>query len=254
MNFKGHGMPQHVYRDLDQAELDRGYNAAAHVGDTRPYFDDYNARKRGGQGQPAVFAGCPIWRRGRRDAGYLSSQVLRGARAYLLPWRGYRSQDKYNFSFVAGPLVERARSLSSRITACVRGRPGHRGADPPQHCLGVSARPHHGRRSQCDHDLRPLRRRAYRRARAGTCWDDHGAPDDVIKAAISLSGIYDQEARRLSFLNQYLRLDQAQSLRIRACSARQDGGCLCDRRGGTRNGRVHPAIQGLRPGAPGQKL
>ena len=34
-------------------------------------------------------------------------QVLRGARAYLLPWRGYRSQDKYNFSFVAGPLVER---------------------------------------------------------------------------------------------------------------------------------------------------
>ena len=23
------------------------------------------------------------------------------------PWRGYRSQDKYNFSFVAGPLVER---------------------------------------------------------------------------------------------------------------------------------------------------
>ena len=35
------------------------------------------------------------------------------------PWRGYRSQDKYNFSFVAGPLVERARSLSSRTTACV---------------------------------------------------------------------------------------------------------------------------------------
>ena len=142
-------------------------------------------------------------------------QVLRGARAYLLPWRGYRSQDKYNFSFVAGPLVERGAVVvipnyglcpavglddivaqTRRSIAWVYRHARIMGGDPNAITIsGHSAGAHIVARA------------------LEACWDDHGAPDDVIKAAISLSGIYDQEARRLSFLNQYLRLDQAQSLR-----------------------------------------
>ena len=128
---------------------------------------------------------------------------------------GYRSQDKYNFSFVAGPLVERGAVVvipnyglcpavglddivaqTRRSIAWVYRHARIMGGDPNAITIsGHSAGAHIVARA------------------LEACWDDHGAPDDVIKAAISLSGIYDQEARRLSFLNQYLRLDQAQSLR-----------------------------------------
>ena len=140
---------------------------------------------------------------------------MRRAHPCLFPWRGYRSQDKYNFSFVAGPLVERgavvvipnyglcpAVSLDDivaqtrRSIAWVHRHARVMGGDPNAITIsGHSAGAHIVARA------------------LEACWDDHGAPDDVIKAAMSLSGIYDQEARRLSFLNQYLRLDQAQSLR-----------------------------------------
>ena len=127
-------------------------------------------------------------------------QVLRGARAYLLPWRGYRSQDKYNFSFVAGPLVERARSLSSRITACVP-----RSADDivAQTRRSIAWVYRHARIMGGDPNAITISGHsagAHIVARAlEACWDDHGAPDDVIKAAISLSGIYDR--RRGGFLS-----------------------------------------------------
>jgi arylformamidase len=216
MNFKGCGMRQHVYRNLDQAELDREYNAAAHVGETRPYFDDYNARSAAARASLLFSPDIPYGSEEGETLDIFFQSRSCGAPIHVFfHGGGYRSQDKYNFSFVAGPLVERgavvvipnyglcpAVSLDDivaqtrRSIAWVHRHARVMGGDPNAITIsGHSAGAHIVARA------------------LEACWDDHGAPDDVIKAAMSLSGIYDQEARRLSFLNQYLRLDQAQSLR-----------------------------------------
>ena len=256
MNFKGHGMPQHVYRDLDQAELDREYNAAAHVGDTRPYFDDYNARSAAARASLLFSPDVPYGGEEGETLDIFSSPGLAGRPCISSSMAGL--------------------SLAGQVQLQLRGRAAGRAG-----------------RGRCHPELRPVSRGrpddivaqtrrsiawVYRHARimggdpnaitisghsAGAhivaraleaCWDDHGAPDDVIKAAISLSGIYDQEARRLSFLNQYLRLDQAQSLRNSSMfrTPRRRVPYVTPWRNTKRASTS--GNPGLRPGAPGQKL
>ena len=118
MNFKGADAAT-CLSESDQAELDREYNAAAHVGETRPYFDDYNARSAAARASLLFSPDIPYGSEEGETLDIFFSPGLAARPSMSFPWRGYRSQDKYNFSFVAGPLVERARSLSSRTTACV---------------------------------------------------------------------------------------------------------------------------------------
>ena len=45
---------------------------------------------------------------------------------------------------------------------------------------------------------------------AATDWTAHGAPADVVKAVLPISGVFDLEPLRLSYQNEVLRLDEEQ--------------------------------------------
>lgn len=209
-------MGKAIYRDFDEAALNREYNAAEHVGNIQAYFDEYNSRSADTRRElihsrdvsygPAEGEVLDIFFQTRRINPPVHIFFHGG---------GYRSQDKFNFSFVARPLVQEGAIVvipnyglcpvvtldeiieqTRRCIAWVYRHARVMGGDPNSITIsGHSAGAHIVSRA------------------LEACWDEYQVPDDVIKGAISLSGLYDQEPRRLSYLNRYLRLDLEQSLR-----------------------------------------
>ena len=206
-----------VYRNFTREELDREYNIAAYVGNTQRYFADYNSRSESVRREIG----------GSLDNPYGSStaetlDIFFPDRRANCPIHvffhggGYRSQDKGNFSYVAGPLIAagaivvipnyglcpayRMNEIVHQVRcsiAWVHANARIMGGDP--NAITISGH------SAGAHAVARL---------LETDWSSHGrTPDDVIKAAIAISGMYDQEPRRLSYLNEFVRLDEEESLR-----------------------------------------
>lgn len=120
MNFKGCGMRQHVYRNLDQAELDREYNAAAHVGETRPYFDDYNARSAAARASLLFSPDIPYGSEEGETLDIFFQSRSCGAPIHVFSMAGAIARRTSTTSASwPGRWSSGARSLSSRTTACV---------------------------------------------------------------------------------------------------------------------------------------
>jgi arylformamidase len=196
--------------DAERAALDAQYNLRAAVPEHLAYFARYERES------AALRARRPGW----LDLGYGSTPrqaidlfLPRGAvAAPLLVFihGGYwQSRDRKDFSFVAGPWLERGVAIALlgydlapevRMDAIVaevraglawlhRQAPAH-GCDPARlHVAGHSAGGHLAAMA------------------LATDWRTYGLPRDMIKGVCAISGVFDLEPIRLCYLNDVVGLD-----------------------------------------------
>lgn len=201
--------------ETERARLDAQYNLRAAVPEHLTYFARYESES------AALRARWP----GRLDLAYGATPrqaidlfLPRTQPAPLLVFihGGYwQSRDRKDFSFVAGPLLERGASVAligydlapsvrmDTIVAQIRAglawlyrhAPEH-GCDPGRlHLAGHSAGGH-------------LVAMAL-----ATDWRDFGLPEDLIKSACPISGIFDLEPIRRCYLNDVVGLDEDEARR-----------------------------------------
>jgi arylformamidase len=205
-------MPQTA---ADRAALDAQYNLRAAVPEHLTYFARYERES------AALRARWP----GRLDLAYGSTArqaidlfLPRARHAPLLAFihGGYwQSRDRKDFSFVAGPLLERGAAVAllgydlapevrmDTIVAEVRAglawlyhhAPAH-GCNPARlHVAGHSAGGHLAAMA------------------LATDWRRFGLPPDMIRGVCAISGVFDLEPIRLCYLNEVVGLDEAEARR-----------------------------------------
>ena len=212
---QGKAMPQSA---AERAALDAQYNLRAAVPEHLTYFARYE------QDSVALRARWPGW----LDLTYGSTPrqaidlfLPRGATAaplLVFIHGGYwQSRDRKDFSFVAGPWLERGVAVAllgydlapevrmDAIVAQVRAglawlhrqAPAH-GCDPARlHVAGHSAGGHLAAMA------------------LATDWRAFGLPDDMIKGVCAISGVFDLEPIRLCHLNEVVGLDADEAHRNR---------------------------------------
>jgi arylformamidase len=199
----------------ERAALDAQYNLRAAVPEHLTYFARYERES----------AALRARRPGRPDLAYgpTARQAIdlflpRAAAAPLLVFihGGYwQSRDRKDFSFVAGPLLERGAAVALlgydlapevRMDAIVgevraglawlyRHAPAH-GCDPARlYVAGHSAGGHLAAMA------------------LATDWRATGLPSDPIKGVCAISGVFDLEPIRLCYLNEVVGLDEAEARR-----------------------------------------
>jgi arylformamidase len=204
-----------VHPTIERAALDAQYNLRAAVPEHLSYFARYE-RESG-----VLRARWP----GRLDLPYgaTARQAIDlflprspGAPLLVFIHGGYwQSRDRKDFSFVAGPLLERGAAVAVlgydlapevRMDAIVaevraglawlyRNAPAH-GCDPARlHIAGHSAGGHLAAMA------------------LATDWHAAGLPPDLIKGVCAISGVFDLEPIRLCYLNEVVGLDQGEARR-----------------------------------------
>lgn len=208
-----------VYRDFDQAELDRQYNARATVDDIWPIMDQY--RRFTEEARAAVPCGLGL-RYGptepeRLDV-YRAKAGAEPAPVLVYIHGGYwRLLDAADSGFMAPMLsaqgavtvavnytLRPGASLTEMVRQCraaiawIHANIARFGGDPDRiHVSGSSAGGHLGGML------------------AAEGWQEaFGLPPDVIKGAALLSGLYDLEPVRLSFVNDWAGLTEAEAADI----------------------------------------
>ncbi len=202
---------------LDRATLDRNYNLRAAVPEFQSWFDRYAATS------AAFRARWP----GRLDLRYgdgpgqaidlfLPGAVARPPLLAFIHGGYWQSRDRKDFSFVAAPLVAVGAAVAligydlapavtmDRIVAEIRDGLAwlHRngagqGFDPERICVaGHSAGGH-----------------LVAMALATDWQAEFGLPADLVKGATAISGIFDLEPIRRCYLNDVLRMDEAEARR-----------------------------------------
>jgi arylformamidase len=205
-------MPQ---SPAERAALDAQYNLRAAVPEHLTYFARYERES------AALRAHWP----GRLDLAYgpTSRQAIdlflpraRAAPLLVFIHGGYwQSRDRKDFSFIAGPLLERGAAVAllgydlapevrmDTVVAEVRAglawlyrhAPAH-GCDPARlHIAGHSAGGHLAAMA------------------LATDWRRFGLPEDVIRGVCAISGVFDLEPIRLCYLNEVVGLDEAEARR-----------------------------------------
>jgi arylformamidase len=205
-------MPQ---SEVERAALDAQYNLRAAVPEHLTYFARYERES------AALRAHWP----GRLDLAYgsTSRQAIdlflpraRAAPLMVFIHGGYwQSRDRKDFSFVAGPLLERGAAVALlgydlapevRMDAIVaevraglawlhRHAPAH-GCDSARiHLVGHSAGGHLAAMALT------------------TEWRTFGLPEGLIKGVCAISGVFDLEPIRLCYLNEVVGLDAADAHR-----------------------------------------
>jgi arylformamidase len=199
----------------DRATLDRNYNLRAAVPEFQTWFDRYVAtsadfRARWPGRLDVRYGGGP----GQAIDLFLPTAATRPPLLAFIHGGYWQSRDRKDFSFVAGPLVPAGAAVAligydlapavtmDRIVAEIRDglawlhRNGAReGFDPERIVIaGHSAGGH-------------LVAMAI-----ATDWPtDFGLPDDLIKGAVAISGIFDLEPIRRCYLNDVVRMDEAEA-------------------------------------------
>ena len=217
-------MPQSA---AERAALDAQYNLRAAVPEHLTYFARYERES------AALRAHWP----GRLDLAYgptprqaidLFLPRTRAAPLLVFIHGGYwQSRDRKDFSFVAGPLLERGAAVALlgydlapevRMDAIVaevraglawlyRHAPAH-GCDPARlHLAGHSAGGHLAAMA------------------LATDWRTFGLPEDVIRGVCAISGVFDLEPIRLCYLNEVVGLDEAEARRNSPLHQTLDGRC-----------------------------
>jgi arylformamidase len=209
---RGKPMPQSV---AERAALDAQYNLRAAVPEHLAYFARYERES------AALRARWPR----RLDLAY--GPTARQAVDLFLPSEGpapllvfihggyWQSRDRKDFSFVAGPLLERGAAVALlgydlapqvRMDAIVaeiraglawlyRHAPAH-GCDPARlYVAGHSAGGHLAAMA------------------LATDWRTFGLPEDVLKGVCAISGVFDLEPIRRCYLNEVVGLDAGEARR-----------------------------------------
>lgn len=209
MNTAG---PVKVYRDFDQSELDRQYNSRGTVPDHTVYIRQYAERTREakrslacidnlryGEGPeetldfyPAGKPGAPLqvflhggdWRAlSKDDSGFAAPAFVAAGAAFVA----------VNFSLVPTATIAGMGAQVRRSLAWLWRNAAAQGGDPAR--IFVSG---HSSGANLVGQL------------LLTDWAGaFGAPADLIKGALFMSGLGDLEPVRLSFRNAYLKLDEA---------------------------------------------
>jgi arylformamidase len=202
-----------IFRDYDQAALDAQYNNRAAVKDAARYIERWPAaskatRERLGGTLDLAYGPHP-----RHRLDIFPAKDDRNAPVVAFIHGGYwQSLDKSVFSFVAQPFVEAGVAVAmigypiapaagmDEIVASIRaalvwlGRhAGQHGGDPARlHLTGHSAGGH---------------LTAYMMTEDFSA--EAGVPQPLLKGGLALSGLYELEPIRLTYLNQALGMDQA---------------------------------------------
>jgi len=195
-----------VFRDLDQATLDREYDTRGHVpsvGLYRARWEDESAgiRRKPGSLVDIAFGLSPLE---RLD---ILPPLRRAAPVQIFFHGGYWCRsDKLFYSFVARGFPE-AVTVVANYTLC----PSVDMDELLTQCRNAVAWVH---RHAADFGGDPCRifvsghsAGAHITAMlAATDWSTHGLPADVIKGATAMSGLFELEPIRLSFMNAEIRL------------------------------------------------
>lgn len=204
-----------VYGAFDQDQLDAQYNCAQAVGDVQKYFTEWQERSASARANLSCSVDVPYGPgTGETLDIFFPHEALAPVHVFL---HGgfWRTQDKGNFSFIAEPLISQGAAViipnydlcpavsldvivqQSRTALAWAYRNARLFGGDPNHITvsGHSAGAH----------------LAVRALEAD--WSTFNVPDNFLKAVIGISGVYDLEPVRRSYLNADLRLGQQESLR-----------------------------------------
>jgi arylformamidase len=202
-----------LFRDFDQAALDAQYNNRAAVPDAGRYIDSWPAASKAARARLGGTLDLAYGPHARHRLDIFPAKAAGGGKPPVFAFihGGYwQSLDKSVFSFVAAPFVEAGVTVAllgypiapeagmDEIVASLRlalvwlGRhAGEHGGDPDRLYLsGHSAGGH---------------LTAYMMAEDFST--DAGLPQPLLKGGLALSGLYDLEPIRLSYLNKPLGMD-----------------------------------------------
>jgi arylformamidase len=204
-----------VWRGLDQAALDAQYNAAATVPSLDVYLERYASESARFRAANACVTGLR-YGPGEREVLDVFPARDAGAPVFIYMHGGYwRRLSKDDFSFVAGPFVragiavvvpsyalapqatldEITREMREAFTWVHANIAGYRG-DPSKVVAGG-----HSAGGQLAGML------------AATEWTARGLPANAVRGVCGISGLYDLEPVRRSYVNEWLRLDEASARR-----------------------------------------
>ncbi len=204
-----------VYRGYDRAGLDAQYNNRALVPDFARYFERWKTSSAAARAQVKGAAfDVPYGPSAAETLDIFPAPSKGGRKPPVLAFfhGGYwRALDKGDFSYPAQPYVyagityvsinygltpnvtldELIRQARAAVRWLYRNAPAHGGDIDQLYVSGHSAGGH----------LAPLV--------MTTDWSAQGLPPDTVKGAVAISGLYDLEPIRLSYLNEGMNLDDA---------------------------------------------
>ncbi|AXK67866.1 alpha/beta hydrolase [Burkholderia sp. IDO3] len=199
-----------VYRSFDQQELDLQYNVRAGIPDHLDIFDRWSRTSAAFRCQYAANENVRYGSDEKQTLDFFPAKD-KGRPVLIFIHGGYwQSLDKSDFSTVALPYL-----LANINVAIVNYRlaPSVRMGDIVQDNIQALAYLYRNAR-----DLGFDRDSIYVSGSsagghltailAGTDWTSRDLPEDVVKGACALSGLYDLEPIRLCYLNEAVRLDE----------------------------------------------
>lgn len=199
-----------VYRDFDQETLDREYNARATVDDAEVFIREYGSRSEAARDSLPCLLDVPYGAHG--DAVVDLFPAGRGSPVFIFIHGGYwRALSQRDSAFMAPAFVERGvsvvavnyslapgASLDTIVHQCREAvswvwqyASQALDTDPDRIFVGGSSAGGHLTGMML----------------AGGWHDEFGVPPDIIKGAISFSGLHDLEPIRLSNINEWAQLD-----------------------------------------------
>lgn len=210
-----------VFRDYDQADLDRQYDQASLVPDIASYSDNWLARSAVVRSDLAAQLDQAYGVHPREALDVFPAAAPNAPAFVAFHGGAWRGQSRKHFSIVAPPLV------AAGITTVVVGF-----ALVPAVSLSVQA---HQARSALAWIYANHGRYGIDRERllvaghssgghlamllATTDWSEWSLPPDLVKGVVSVSGLYDLEPVRLSSRNSYLQLTEEGARRLGCVNA-----------------------------------
>lgn len=205
-----------IYRDFDQAGLDAAYNNRAHV---PGHGADFARWQRDSEAARAGLSHCAdlsygLWPRQRLD--YFPAAAKDAPLLVFIHGGYWQAFDHRSFDYLAPGFVGAGVAFASLSHALC----------PDIDMGGLVQQVHEaigwlwGRAEELGIDRRRLFLAGHSAGGhlaallAGADWRQRGLPADAIKGAVAVSGLYDLEPIRLSYLNGALRLDEAQARRL----------------------------------------
>lgn len=204
-----------IYRGMNQRELDRQYDARATVDDIAPFLEQYAALTAAAKAELEVIGDVPFGSHPDEVLDFFP--VGQNAPVFIFIHGGYwRLLSKNESAFFARCFVERGISVAAvnyslapmvsldEITRQVRSAVAYLWHEADRYGID-RARLHVGGTSAGGHLVGMV---------LADGWRSHfGLPDNAIAGAVAINGLFDLEPVRLSFPNEWVRLDAAAARR-----------------------------------------
>jgi len=204
-----------VYRELSQIDLDREYSPAAAAVNLPDRFRGWQRRSTAAQTGMRCTRDIPYGRSGGETLDIYFAAQSRAPIQIFFHGGYWRSQDKANFGFMAESFVnDGAHVVIPNYDLC----PAVTMDEIVRQCATAVAWTYrHAQIFGGDPDAISI----YGHSAGGqivaallaTNWSAFSVPEDTIKSVAALSGLFDLEPLRLSYLNADLRMDEATALR-----------------------------------------